>query len=47
VVEAGLIGQSDEVVLRQAHSEGRVVLTYDSDFGSLAIAQNESFMGIV
>ncbi len=47
VLEQGLIGQSDQIVLHRAYQSGRVVLTHDSDFGSLAIAQNQSFVGIV
>ena len=45
--EEELFGQSDADVLRIAHEQGRVVLTHDSDFGTLAIAQNEPFTGII
>jgi predicted nuclease of predicted toxin-antitoxin system len=45
--EEGLFGQSDVVMLRQAHGEGRVVLTHDGDSGTLAIAQSELFTGII
>ena len=37
VVEAGLTGATDAAVLQHAHSERRVVLTHDSDFGALAV----------
>jgi predicted nuclease of predicted toxin-antitoxin system len=47
VAEEGRFGQSDADVLRLAHAAGRVVLTHDSDFGTLAIAQGEPFTGIV
>jgi predicted nuclease of predicted toxin-antitoxin system len=47
VVEEDLLGQSDRAVLRLAYAGGRVVLTHDSDFGTLAITQDEPFIGIV
>jgi predicted nuclease of predicted toxin-antitoxin system len=47
VVEEELIGQSDLAVLRLAYAEGRVVLTHDSDFGTLVVTQDEPFVGIV
>lgn len=47
VSEEELAGQSDENVLHKAYQSGRVVLTHDSDFGSLAIAQNQAFIGII
>jgi predicted nuclease of predicted toxin-antitoxin system len=47
VVEDDLIGQSDRAVLRTAYSDGRVVLTHDSDFGTLVITQDEPFVGII
>jgi len=47
VVEEGLKGQSDVVLLRQAHKSKRAVLTHDSDFGTLAVLQGEPFTGIV
>ncbi len=47
VVERGLAGSSDVVVLRAALVEGRVVLTHDSDFGTLAIRGGEPVIGVV
>ena len=47
VVERGLAGSSDVVVLRSAVGEGRVVVTHDSDFGTLAIRGGEPVVGIV
>ncbi len=47
IVEKRLFGQSDVDVLRLAYQSGRVVLTHDSDFGSLAIVQGEPFTGII
>jgi predicted nuclease of predicted toxin-antitoxin system len=47
VWQAGLDGHADEVILRAAHRSGRVVLTHDRDFGTLAVLQVEPFTGIV
>jgi predicted nuclease of predicted toxin-antitoxin system len=47
VVGQGLVGQSDLIVLRRAHETGRVILTHDSDFGTLAVMQGEPFTGII
>ena len=37
ISEQGHFGLSDTNVLRQAFRAGRIVLTHDSDFGSLAL----------
>ncbi len=42
-----LSGQPDTAVLHFAHHFGRVVLTHDRDFGTLVIAQQRPFIGIV
>lgn len=47
VKEDGLVGSEDSALLRLALAENRVVLTHDSDFGTLAIAQEEPFIGII
>jgi predicted nuclease of predicted toxin-antitoxin system len=47
IVEEELFGHSDRAVLRTAYADGRVVLTHDSDFGTLVITQDEPFIGIV
>ena len=47
VVDEGLVGQPDNDILQFAHQSGRVVLTHDSDFGTLSIAQQQPFTGIV
>jgi predicted nuclease of predicted toxin-antitoxin system len=47
VVESGRVGASDLDLLRWASSEGRVVVTHDADFGTLAILQNEPLVGMV
>jgi predicted nuclease of predicted toxin-antitoxin system len=43
----GLAGHSDIAVLRQAVEVGRVVLTHDGDFGLLALAAGEPYIGII
>jgi predicted nuclease of predicted toxin-antitoxin system len=40
-------GLDDREVLRMAHAEGRVVLTHDADFGTLAVRDGEPHTGIV
>jgi predicted nuclease of predicted toxin-antitoxin system len=47
VTEIGLGGASDASILRRALSEGRIALTHDRDFGTLAIRGGEAFFGIV
>lgn len=47
VAEEALFGQRDLALLRLAYADGRVVLTHDSDFGTLVITQDEPFIGIV
>ncbi|MBI1367576.1 MAG: hypothetical protein GC162_02865 [Planctomycetes bacterium] len=47
VTEIGLAGADDQSVLERAHTERRVVLTHDSDFGTMAIAGRIPFTGIV
>lgn len=37
----------DETILAYAHTEGRVVVTRDKDFGELAILQNRPHSGII
>ena len=47
IKESGPVGSSDLVILRRALIEKRVVLTHDSGFGRLAIANSEPMLGIV
>lgn len=47
VSELGLNGQSDATILSTAHDLERVVLTHDSDFGTLAIVEQVPVVGIV
>jgi predicted nuclease of predicted toxin-antitoxin system len=47
VRDEGLVGHDDIDILRRAHSQGRAILTHDSDFGTLAIRAGEPFTGIV
>ena len=42
-----LRGLDEEDVLVRAYSENRLVLTHDSDFGTLVIADQKPFFGIV
>ncbi len=47
VHEANLVGADDQTVLQLAFNQQRVVVTQDSDFGTLAIVGQEPFVGIV
>ena len=47
IIAEGLRGQPDNIVLQFAHQSGRVILTHASDFGTLSIAQQQLFTGIV
>jgi predicted nuclease of predicted toxin-antitoxin system len=47
VATANLQGGLDVDVLRHAVTEGRVVVTHDSDFGTLAMLAGEPIIGIV
>ncbi len=47
VCETGLQGSTDVDLLRRATRENRVVVTHDSDFGTLAILQGEPIIGIL
>jgi predicted nuclease of predicted toxin-antitoxin system len=47
VCENGLFGWDDSALLQLAHSQGRAVVTHDSDFGMLTVARLEPFVGVV
>ena len=47
VREAGWYGRSDEELLEKAHREGRIILTHDGDFGTLALLGGHPVVGIV
>jgi predicted nuclease of predicted toxin-antitoxin system len=47
VIERGLNGAADLTLLRLAASEGRVVVTHDADFGTLAMHQGEPLIGLL
>jgi predicted nuclease of predicted toxin-antitoxin system len=47
VVEAGLRGSIDVDLLRLATPQGRVIVSHDTDFGKLAILQNEPLIGLM
>lgn len=46
VVESNLQGSADVDLMRLAYAQGRVIVTHDADFGTLAIHQNEPLVGI-
>jgi predicted nuclease of predicted toxin-antitoxin system len=47
VREQGWQGRSDAELLEEAHRDGRVVLTHDGDFGTLALLARRPVVGIV
>lgn len=47
VRERGWHGRSDDELLEEAHRQGRVVLTHDGDFGTLALLGRHPVVGIV
>jgi len=47
VHEERLAGSGDAEIMRRAFQGGRVIVTHDSDFGTLAIHANEPYIGIV
>ncbi len=36
------VGAADDVLLARAHAEGRLLITFDRDFGDLAVHQQQS-----
>ena len=46
VEEAGMNGYTDRQLIRIAFAENRIILTHDSDFGTLAIRDGEPWVGI-
>jgi predicted nuclease of predicted toxin-antitoxin system len=47
VKDRGMLGKSDQLLLDLAYREKRIILTQDSDFGTLVFAGGQSFWGIV
>lgn len=47
VSEIGLTGADDNSVIRKACKDDRVILTHDSDFGTLALLRGEPVKGII
>ena len=47
VKESDLIGADDLKIIRKAFNENRVVITHDSDFGTLAVLAGEPVIGIL
>lgn len=45
--EINFLGFTDEDILAFATAEHRVIITQDSDFGTLTIAENKPFLGII
>ena len=45
--EEGWSRYEDRDILREAYEMGRFVLTHDSDFGELAVIQNQAILGII
>ena len=45
--EAGLLGAPDVAVLAFALDHGQVVVTHDSDFGTLAVRTGRALIGVV
>ena len=45
--DAGLRGTTDQQLLDFALREQRVIVTHDSDFGTLAVHQNQPLVGII
>src|SRR4051794_5445992 len=43
----GLAGKEDREILHHAHSRRWVILTHDSDFGTLAIREGQPYTGII
>jgi predicted nuclease of predicted toxin-antitoxin system len=43
----GLMGKPDAELLRYAHTGGRVILTHDSDFGTIVYRSRQPFTGII
>ena len=47
VEELGLNGHTDRQLIRLAYSWNSIILTHDSDFGALAIRDEEPWIGII
>lgn len=40
-------GASDEAILQRATTEGRVLITYDKDFGEMVFREKQAHQGII
>jgi predicted nuclease of predicted toxin-antitoxin system len=47
VTESGWAGSSDDRLMNAAWERSRVIVTHDSDFGTLAIGQSRPFLGLI
>jgi predicted nuclease of predicted toxin-antitoxin system len=47
VGQLNLTGKSDHIIINEALKTDRIIITHDSDFGSIAVAGGETFTGII
>lgn len=47
VYDLKLTGAGDLLLLQKAHETGRIIITHDGDFGTLAVATGEPLTGII
>ena len=47
VSQLNLAGASDIRIINEAYNTDRIILTHDSDFGTLAVIGNHAFKGII
>jgi len=47
VAQLNLTGKPDSNIIYEAYKTHRIIITHDSDFGTLAIANREPFWGIL
>jgi len=47
VEQLNLTGKSDHAIISEALKTERIIITHDSDFGSIAVAGGEPFTGII
>jgi len=45
--QLNLAGKSDRVIIEEAYRVGRIIITHDSDFGTLAVSGGQPFTGII
>ncbi|MEQ8191925.1 MAG: DUF5615 family PIN-like protein [Candidatus Eremiobacterota bacterium] len=47
IKKSNLSGTDDFFIIRKSFPERRVIITHDSDFGTITIANSEPFIGII